>query len=701
MKIIKAAFSRFSLFLSILILLNDPANAQPNPGVFGDSHHFLWYTGHWSKTKKNSFIVDKNSGGLPGGGAATGDPANPTDPADPGNPADPGASLGEGATITVNPDGSVNIQGPGVDAWNKKIDAAKQQADEWVQQLGDPLVNADPRTQHLSDLLAPEAQEQQELWDSYKIDKQQDVLSPDTRPGADKAPAPQRTMNDAATEICTASKADYDAVMAYYTSIKHAKDADLNTPPPPEFEYDCYVCDSDRRRVYDTTVAHYVRDFLHPEDSMVKKALGMMKNFVLLNGNENTISEDVDQAFSKSGACHYLSYGDLNKAVLTIITHAYRRAEKLVMKYRKDFRACAAIARTFLSVARDFELVTGNTSSVDSYMAELAPIVALAFDFYYQKLKENDWKQVANIPFLIGLCRDISLLGSDMGDYRFQDYFKKLQKIMDGFVLTVDMDTKFGRDQGYWLSHVKGQCHIGPDFDRDADQCYKWVVLDEKRPDEFGFYRTKALPEIDCDLLANQMTGSQYSPVYVGTRKYTVNLQGLRMDFCSPGQDTIILSRFYPNPKDSGWWRIPHAPLANLGISGEQFFQDFKKQKQLAESGQAQQAAANYQAQNEDMVAKMKAMAEQMKSDTGKKTFQDYQKIMDMFNKLKQSSNNGVLATLMFLDFELPVENKSQVLVDKKFDGTQINPQIAQAVIYANFTIHIENKSNPAKKPQQ
>jgi hypothetical protein len=82
----------------------------------------------------------------------------------------------------------------------------------------------------------------------------------------------------------------------------------------------------------------------------------------------------------------------------------------------------------------------------------------------------------------------------------------------------------------------------------------------------------------------------------------------------------------------------------------------------------------------------------------GKKTFQDYQKIMDMFNKVKQSSNNGVLATLMSLDFELPVENKTQVLVDKKFDGKQINPQLAQAVIYANFTIHIENKSNPVKK---
>jgi hypothetical protein len=338
---------------------------------------------------------------------------------------------------------------------------------------------------------------------------------------------------------------------------------------------------------------------------------------------------------------------------------------------------------------------------VDRYLEELAPIVGRAFDFYYEKLKQNDWKQIANIPMLFGLSRQISLLGSNSGDYRFEYYFKKLKTIMNGFVLTVDMDSKFGRDQGYWLSHVKGQCLIGPDFDRDSNQCYKWVVLDKNRISPIdSMYQTKALQEIDCDLVANQMTGSQYVPVYVGTKKYTINLQGLRMDFCSPGQDTIILSRFYPNPKDSGWWRIPHAPLTNLGISGEQFFADVKRQKQLAESGEAEQAAANYQAQNEDMIAKMKAMAEQMKSDTGKRTFQDYQKIMEMANKVKQSANNGVLAKIMYLDFELPVQNGKQVLVDEKFDGKKINPEAAGAVIYAFFNIHIENDGNPAPKPK-
>jgi hypothetical protein len=714
MKISKALPCTAICLLAVLLFGGRPAHAQPgsppatgnragakDSGFFGDSHHYLWFTGHWSKTKKNVFIIDKGSGGLPAGGAAGGAAGGDGSEGDEGT----GKGLASGGgTVTVNPDGTVNISGPGVDAWNKRVDAAKQQADDWVQQLSNPANNADPRAQHLSDLLLPDAQEQQQQWNDYSIDKKQDLLTPDTRPGdasPSKPAAPQRTLNDAANEMCTASKSDYDMVMAYYKSIRHAKDADLNVPPPPEFEYDCYVCDSDRRKVYDTTIAHYERDFVHPEDSMIRKALGMMRNFLLLNGNENTISNEVDQAFSKGGACYYMSYGELNEAMLTIIMHAYRRAEKLVDKYKNDFRACEAIARTFLGVARGFELVSGNTSSVDRYLEELAPILGRAFDFYYQKLRQNDWKQVANIPMLLGLSRQISLLGSNSGDYRFEYYFKKLKTIMNGFVLTVDMDSKFGRDQGYWLSHVKGQCHIGPDFQRDSNQCYKWVVLDEKRISPIdSMYQTKALQEIDCDLLANQMTGSQYVPVYVGTKKYTINLQGLRMDFCSPGQDTIILSRFYPNPKDSGWWRIPHAPLTNLGISGEQFFEDVKRQKELAESGQAQQAAANYQAQNEDMIAKMKAMAEQMKSDTGKRTFQDYQKIMDMANKVRQSANNGVLAKIMYLDFELPVENGKQILVDKKFDGKKINPEIAEAVIYAFFNIHIENKGNPAPPPK-
>ncbi|MDP4259976.1 MAG: hypothetical protein Q8937_17255 [Bacteroidota bacterium] len=691
--------------LAVLLICGRPAHAQPgsptgaqgagnqsagytgatkDSSLFGDSHHFLWFTGHWSTTKKHVFVVDKGSGAFPAGGSSGG-----------------GSGGGSGGTVTVNPDGSVNLSGPGVDEWNKKVGEAQKQIDDWVQQLSNPANNADLRTQHLNNLLLPEAQEQQQQWSEYRIDKKQDVLTPDTRPG-DTPPsqpaAPQRTLNDAATDMCNAEKADYDKVMAYYKSIKKEKEADLNVPPPPEFEYDCYVCDSDRRKVYDTTIAHYVRDFMHPEDSMIRKALGMMRSFLLLNGNENTISGEVDQAFSKAGACHYLSYGELNDAMLTIITHMYLRAEKLVDKYKNDFRACEAIARTFVTVARNFALVTGNTSSSDSYLAELAPIVARAFDFYYQQVKQNNWKQVANIPLLMGLARQISLLGSDMGDYRFQDYFEKLKVIMNDFVLTIDMDTKFGKDQGYWISHVKGQCHIGPDFDQDSNQCYKWVVLDEKMQDPNGFYKTKALQEIDCKLIANQITGSQYSPVYVGTKKYTITLKGLRMDFCSPGQDTIILSSFSPSPRDSGWWRIPHAPLQNLGISGEQFFVDVKKQKELVNSGEAQKAANNYQSQSEQMIARMKQMAEQMKSDTGRKTFQDYQKIMEMANQVKQSANQGVLAKVMFLDFELPVKNNQRELVKKTFDGKQINPQAAGAVVYANFTVLIENESVPRPK---
>jgi hypothetical protein len=328
-------------------------------------------------------------------------------------------------------------------------------------------------------------------------------------------------------------------------------------------------------------------------------------------------------------------------------------------------------------------------------MNELAGITAKNFEFYLTKLKQNDWRQIANIPYMLCLCRSIALLGGNSGDYDLDAYLKRLVPIMRGFVLSVDMDVKIGRGQGYWLSHVKGKCHIGPDFEQDSNQCYKWVVLDENRQDASGFYRTKAIPQFDCDLVANEIGGA--GAVYIGTKKFTGNLEGLKMDFCNPGKDTILLTSFSPNPANDGYFQFPHGITQNLGVTGEQFFSDENAKKKLVESGKAQEAADKYQAQNQKKIDEMRALAAKMQSDTGKKTLADYQKLMEMSNKMLASATTPVMAQMLWIDFEIPVKNGNQVLVDKIFDAKEINPQMAPAFEYAHYTIHIENKANAPK----
>ncbi|HEY4335936.1 MAG TPA: hypothetical protein VGM89_08565, partial [Puia sp.] len=309
-------FAKLSMLsLSALLFLAVGANAQ-----LPDSHHFLWYKGHWSPSKKNVFIIEKDSN------------------------TETGFTTGSG-TVTVDPDGTIHAESGGQDEWNKKIGTAVQQIDQWTQQLSDPANNIDLTTHHLNDLLLPDAQEEQQLWHDYKIDPKQDVLSPPAgnQSQTPSQPQPQtpaqstRTMTDVATDFCKSAKADYDLVMAYYTAHKEDKDANLNIPPPPEFEYGCYACDSNIRKTYDTTIAHYVRDFMHPEDSILRKALGLMKSLQLLTGSDRgNIPQEIENAWQKNGACYHFSYSDLSAAVQTTISHLYRRAANLVIKYRRD-----------------------------------------------------------------------------------------------------------------------------------------------------------------------------------------------------------------------------------------------------------------------------------------------------------------------------------------------------------------------------
>jgi hypothetical protein len=78
---------------------------------------------------------------------------------------------------------------------------------------------------------------------------------------------------------------------------------------------------------------------------------------------------------------------------------------------------------------------------------------------------------------------------------------------------------------------------------------------------------------------------------------------------------------------------------------------------------------------------------------------EDYQKMMALLKKTKSSApSNDVIAKMLFLDFEIPVQDNNQVLVDKTFEAAKINPGLSGAIIYANYKIHIENKANPSRK---
>jgi hypothetical protein len=366
----------------------------------------------------------------------------------------------------------------------------------------------------------------------------------------------------------------------------------------------------------------------------------------------------------------------------------------MLMENRKNFKAEAAIARTWLAAARFYTLLTGAKGLEDNGLAEIGGIIGEAIDHYLGELRHNDWRQIGNIPFLIALMRDAALTtGRETGS---DDFLTRLQRIWNGFELSIDMDIKVGKDGGYVIIHEKGKCHIIPAFQQDSNQCYKWVVADEGKVNIIGCYMPSTTQTIDCNLLDAEMITPRGRPRYVGTRGYRTTLKSLSMDFCNPGHDTIMLTNFYPNPTTAGLWEMPDAGRLNLGdYYVDEFFQSVAEQKRLVTDGEARKAADQMKQQAQQLVAQMQALKTQMGGAQGAA---NYEKMMEMAQKARSLPTAPVAGKLLYIDFTLPVQNNNAVLVDKRFDAKEINPGESAVIVYGYYTIHIENDGNAKQK---
>ena len=689
------------------LLLKAQAPATGSVGLW-PSGHFLWFTGHWSRSgNKQIFIISRPARspmGATGGGAPIPTPNNPTgtpgNPAGtPNNPGDPDAPSNPsgGGTININPDGSLSISNGNVDAWNKKWDQAINSQQQYLQDLQDPGDNLDPTTHQLDLRLQPDAQRQIDELKAYKIDPTQDMLGGGSSQPAAHAPS----LSDIAAQGCRSIKADYDMVMNYYKTQVKGHSADLNIPPPPQQVYDCYACDSGARNSYETLVKNYIDNFTHPEDTMIKKGMSILHQMALLGvSTETGASGELGDLFGKAGACSFLDISALSEAVNGITHHVYLRAEKLVRTNKKNWQAVEPILRTFLIIARQWVLLSGNTADDGEMQPDLDELIGQAADHYIKDLENNNWRQIGNLTLIMDLLRTYELMGGTPATGA--EYLQRLLKVANGFELTADMDIKIGQDKSYKLAHLKGKTHIIPSFTEDSNQCYKWVIADEDNQGGQGFYKAKKLQTIDCDLLAAEVVSPPQVPktTYTGTKKYTVRLMRLGMNFCRPGHDTIVLSGFIPDPSQAGTWLKYGNAVSATGVTDlDHLFQDMKAQKELADNGDAEQAQADLQARSEQLQAQMKDLQVKMaNARSGATSGADYQKFLQMQNDLIAGLSTPTLATMEWLHFILQVQNNQNVLVHNQFDAKKINPELAPTIIYGFYTIDIVNKGNGKSK---
>lgn len=679
-------FKRTFFFVACLICFTD-LDAQTVPvSLSGNAQqHFLWYTGHWSKDKKNTFITDPYTDSTEGGLIQI-----------------PG-----GQAITVTKDGGVNMNSGDIDNWNKKISDGLKDLEKTQKNLTDAASKGQEIAYHFNKAAMPSLNDIKKTWTSYKVDKKEDVLNSQQNEKASQL----KNFANWLTGFCKEKQPQYEAIIDFYNAHRHDKASDYNNLPPPEHDYNCMACDSNLAKKYKIEDSEYVQKFFQPEEDLIKNGIGIMRALMTIGHSNDidnsTVSVSVNdemtqiaaQAFhqdksdpSKSGACAYLDSYKLGQAVRFLVMRCLWRADKLLNDNRKNFKAALQVSRVYLLAARNNEMF-GFT--VQLRMDDLGLLAKMAFDNYYNKLvKDHDWSQLANIPFILSLGSQYQMTSGHLLE---ESYFTKLFKLLNSFQLNIEMDIKIGKEKAYLLTHLKGKAKVAPEFVYSANRCYQWVVAEEQ-PDQVGNPIKKMDQRINVDLLNNQIIVKDGSPTYTGTKKYWCTLSMLKMDYCHPGSDSILISQFYPDPPLAGTWLYPHGVVVPSAINGlDLYFRSIDQMASDAKSGALQQAAVDYKKQAE--VAMQHAKELQAKLGNGKidlSKMDDYQNLLSEMRGLSGGASNNVLArTVNDIAFPLGgIQNNSTTLFKKRYDAKEINPSIGgeNIIVYGYYTVEVVYK---------
>ncbi|MCL5031164.1 MAG: hypothetical protein M1480_19345 [Bacteroidetes bacterium] len=614
------------------------------------SHYFLWFHGHWDNKKKNTFDIKPAFGTLGGG------------------------------TATVENDGNVKVQTPTMDNWDKFFDQGLDDIYKWEQELKSTSHDYEEWSHHLNVELQPYLESMKNEWKEYKIKPEEKKV--------DLEKQRIKSISDSLDKSCSSFKPRFDEIMSYYKKHRHDGFADLVNPPPPEIDYTCSECDTNIEKRNKKIVDDYAKKFVEPEAGMIRDLIPRIRNMELLGvGQSYNLGDEsgngllgliIKDFYNKNGVCSYLHKDEMWKVVQFLANHVLERAEKLVEHNRKNFKTARALIEVYCSVARDNALL-GNSPSNGEYFGYFQSMMMDQFYYYKHKLfGEHDWSQLSNFNIFFEFVRSYLLLGGDeKSSFAFE--WTKLLAMLNDFQLSIEMTVNAN---GKAIVRLKGTAKVAPEFNPDSNKCYTWVVIKDK-PSSDGSPILDKAGIVHCDLLQNTMPGLKY----IGTHKYYTEIKQLKMDYCHPGQDTIMFTRFIPDPTGDGWWVDPYGHRFEMELNSlDSFFQD--KSKAISEAGNLRQMASGIKSKGLNLAAQMKALESKMKSGGGLNGLTDIHKIQELANQSTALLNNQKIAAIFFIDFPLTSDNFTTTLVNKTYNLDEVDPMVARAA-HGTTTIKI------------
>lgn len=489
----------------------------------------------------------------------------------------------------------------------------------------------------------------------------------------------------------------YEDIMAYAERVRQEKAFDLPVPPAADY-FHCWACDPQRQDDYDTLVAHYVGDFFKEDAKRIRNILSIFRECLLLgiwhtdfDGGKGInasradpkMANAIDATFGNTyhpTSCTFLFNAeyDLRRALEAIVLHELARADALWRKYRKDHMRLAPVIAVNLRILRDASMLGFHTASGE-FMAGAAEEMFRFYEEWSDKLlKERDFSQIPNIPFMLLTYRQSVLLGHDQSSEQ-RDMNDLIN--FNRFKLTIDLRTRVGKGSAFQTLHFHGQGYLLAVF--DSTDCVRWVP--------WGWHdnENSGLP---VTLLEAVWQQPDISISYEGTRDFYMRSLLFRMHRCDSGdRDTLIATGFSPAPGKQANWIVNGTRIGFTGMFGDpmQLFRNSLTSGVEAYAGA--KTGSLYNSVNQQHAGMQSFMQNaQNRPAPSHDPLQRAKQAYDLYRQ-GEDVNRGFSNMITQVPFVVTLRNNGTVLLDRQFDAKEMNPPLAEAIVYGDLHIRLEH----------
>ncbi len=375
--------------------------------------------------------------------------------------------------------------------------------------------------------------------------------------------------------------------------------------------------------------------------------------------------------------------------------------DKHLMKtYFKDYKNCFPLISIYLSLERDYAVLTGscNEEDGDYSLQVLSQPLAKITDEYEWRLNQGDLQQLGNVAMIIGIARDAAALGAT-----YLDFDELLNTVEKHAYLKINIDgqlklqnDKSNSSKGYLIAHVKGEGYLG--FQCDSVRCLYFIPIDITNTDIIKLSQPD-LPKkgIKMQVVDGEVIGD-FNSHLVTPLNYEIAPK-LSMNFCQTDQAKSYLLFNSIGPTGTETWTSPQQNIQETETINNAFIAAFKADNFKDKGAMKEKVVAQKDSANKLLSEKGKLQQAAADLKAGKITYQQFQQIEQAFmaraTNLNAGGTNSIATEIRGFSLDLDWNPQQGTYVNQRIDAKQVNLGHDELIYgYINITILKGRKGN-------